>query len=138
MKEIRFRAWVNERDAWELEDHEKSEDFMIDLDSYSIDTVHTSNGDEIDTKFCKVMQFTGLKDKNGKEIYEGDIIKYIDASYSNNKQIGVVSDYGYMRIYIKAIGGDDEGNQDLELHQDYIYQVIGNIYENPELLEVKE
>ncbi len=80
-------------------------------------------------------QFTGLKDKNGKEIYKGDIVKYNDDA--GNKQIGVVKDYGYLKFYIEAVGGDDEGNQDMELHIDYVsnYEVIGNKFENPELLK---
>jgi uncharacterized phage protein (TIGR01671 family) len=84
-----------------------------------------------------VMQFTGLLDKNGKDIYFSDVCKYKDDSGS--WQIGVVKDYGYLKGYIEAIGGDDEGNQDGELHPDYQkdYEVLGNIYQNPELLETK-
>lgn len=84
---------------------------------------------------CEIMQFTGLKDKNGVEVYFQDVCKYHDDA--GNPQIGVFKDYRYFKGHIEAVGGDDEGNQDVELHPDYEIEVIGNIYENPELLEAK-
>lgn len=80
-----------------------------------------------------VGQFTGLHDKNGKEIYEGDIVEYED--YSNGlylfkeqpKAKGVIKINDLLsEIYLKGLG-TFEGNK---------VEVIGNIYENPELLEV--
>ena len=82
-----------------------------------------------------VMQFTGLKDKNGKEIYEGDIIR---------SKGGVIHYIGYLDCEARFIArrtGDDESDFCgitkgwIEAYQK---EVIGNIYENPELLEVQE
>lgn len=119
MREIKFRAWENGKmryDFWQ----------RCDLGNY-LNSIGVF-------KDIKTMQFTGLQDKNGKDIYFDDIVKYKDES--GIKQIGVVKDYGYFSGYIEAIGGDDEGNQDLQLHPDYTndWEVIGNIYENPDLI----
>lgn len=81
----------------------------------------------------ELMQCLGLKDKNGKLIYESDIVKYID--YAGRNQIGVINWWEFC-YFANALGGDDEGNQDIELHPDYLkdIEVVGNIYENEKLL----
>lgn len=89
-----------------------------------------------------VGQFTGLKDRNGvgdcenqpKDAYHKDICLYRDDSGHN--QTGIIEwSETQARIYLEAIGGDDEGNQDGDL--DRWFEVIGNIHDNPELLEAK-
>ena len=86
-----------------------------------------------------LMQSTGVKDKNGKEIFEGDIVRYEGYLYRIN-----------YHPYIKGafiLDGIDNGNTGADgiflkgrnycNMLDYL-EVIGNIYENPELLEVEE
>lgn len=98
-----------------------------------------------------IMQYTGLKDKNGKEIYEGDIVKDNGGLYLP-KKVGVVV---YGKFKSDAYGGDGSHNvcigydikyPDKQNNEWGIYsgdfpnnriEVIGNIYENLELLTNK-
>ena len=81
----------------------------------------------------ELMQFTGLKDKNGKEIFEGDIIK---ATYEQEFEFGEVFwDNDSASFDIR--GDNWKSMENLQEAPQY-YEVIGNIYENPELLEAKE
>ncbi|HAO6187773.1 TPA: hypothetical protein IQB59_001653 [Listeria monocytogenes] len=83
------------------------------------------------------MQYTGLKDKNGKKIFEGDIVRNINGEYS---YIGIVNKDRYT-FYIKGVAPKD--NYDFADVSDTVTGkssliVIGNIHENPELLEGTE
>ena len=118
-REIKFRAWHK---VWKR--------------MYDIDCTHYIDAPEYDAPIAwdnpdfGFMQFTGLKDKNGKEIYEGDICRQIKGN------IWVV----YWNINLAAFRAESPDKADyLELMyilSDYC-KVIGNIYENPGLLEVK-
>ena len=106
---IKFRAWENnnrmryESDFWQ----------RCDLGNY----LHSIGV----FKDVKIMQFTGLTDKNGKEIYEGDIF---------HKGSGrVVWKEGSCQFVLE---GKDWENP-LKLYTDH--EIIGNIYENPELIK---
>lgn len=77
-------------------------------------------------------QFTGLHDKNGVEIYEGDIIKWFGHEVENGKQVYPVRTH--------VIGGEiDKWINDQHVLRNIIsmqgVEIIGNIHENPELLE---
>lgn len=73
----------------------------------------------------KVMQCTGMKDKNGKLIYEGDIVKQNNTIYSVNWFNGSF-------CFKDTLNGK---NYTVEFVMSEKQEVIGNIYENPELLE---
>jgi uncharacterized phage protein (TIGR01671 family) len=95
----------------------------------------------VDFNNVELMQYTGLKDKNGKEIYEGDVIPY----HFNKKTVSTVKygEYhnpfdsdnhgGHVGFYLEW----NEENSLLRVDLGYwikVSEVIGNIYENPELL----
>lgn len=109
-REIKFRAWS-------VYDQKMFYDVQETYDSYW----EQSFGSLLDNEDWFVMQYTGLKDKNGKEIYEGDILKGDEPGFND------VVVYKENKFILEPLGDD------------CIYweltEVIGNIYENPELLE---
>lgn len=117
-REIKFRAWTGiQMENW---NHIKTwETLAQHLDGL--------------TEF-KWMQYTGLKDKNGKEIYEGDVFRY-ELLNDNEKEFEQDS-----TIYTEAVhfvdGCFELDNCPLGAFY-YMGEVIGNIYENPELLTNK-
>ena len=121
MREIKFRAWIDE----ELLSHEQ----LIDMDQET-HAMYTIITNEENDDGVKIMQYTGLKDKNGKEIYEGDILA-IKGTRNTKYVVGYREYSGGWQLEIKGeyCAEMTQGNCDL-------LKVIGNIYENPELLEV--
>jgi uncharacterized phage protein (TIGR01671 family) len=117
-REIRFRAW----------DIEHSRMITMRYRAASEVLSEASRGD------WAVMQFTGLHDKNGKDVFEGDILFYNSTGY-----IGEVaySTYGGCGFYVFENGIDSEfgGKKLIETVADL--EIVGNIYESPELLEIK-
>ena len=133
----RYRTWIKtEKRMIETDDL-----LDIDYENKEIVTqqVYFVNGlpDDRDI-YCydfdeiELMQSTGLRDKNGKEIFEGDIVKMSKDVYSEPTYYEVVRHYGgAYRLESKQHGCE------LWLrHTDC--EVVGNVYENRELLEDKE
>src|SRR5690625_3000888 len=113
MREIKFRAW----------DKENKE--IVELDFVGRKVVKVKNGEWENRENFVVMQYTGLKDKNGTEIYEGDIVKGLDPL--RDEWIGEIK---YLAPYYALLGSRSH----LILSDVNNLEVIGNIYENPELL----
>jgi uncharacterized phage protein (TIGR01671 family) len=143
MREIKFRAW----DEYDNKMYKKQ---AVDEDGYAVDI----NGDEAysNEPGRVLMQYTGLKDKNGVEIYEGDILGgYYEETYDDYWFCGFVVEFrnGAFRcvkgIDVKIDLGYQDGFQEYAdsqfdfIEEAYIKQfqceVIGNIYENKNLLE---
>lgn len=83
-----------------------------------------------------LMQSTGLTDKNGKEIFEGDIVKVTDGDERTDvPDCGIGTICGLDEIFMWYIDGQVH-NGLFDISQEYYIEVVGNIYENPELLEV--
>ena len=90
----------------------------------------------------EVMQYTGCRDKNGIEIYEGDIIK-VTQCFGGMAHGGLIhlvekSKYNNNLMLIRQSKQRFLPEVSLRFNQSEDYEVIGNIYENPELLEVAE
>lgn len=129
MREIKFRAWKHVNTPEMFNDVQ-----VIDFKSgiahlgYSLSSF-TERTDKERLDNLILMQYTGLKDKNGVEIYEGDVLSegyvvtFIDASEPEN--LGM--DIGFY-------GQRDNFESWFTLEVGFPHEVIGNIYENPELL----
>jgi len=149
MREIKFRAWDNDekqmgnvmgfylhKDGWvDIEILEEREDSDMKDEEY----------DDVEwrarMKNCTLMQYTGLKDKNGKEIYEGDIATVPNMNYdpsegdAPNLSKKVVYEIGAFKI----VDLDDDSCEEIYEYwekEDTLvdFEIIGNIYENKELL----
>lgn len=161
MREIKFRAWQKY--------HKK----MVEVTNISFDDngeingvatfvenqapQHISYRDDLLGRFflkdergmvLELMQFTGLKDKKGVEIYEGDIIRFTNSIDEIDNEVGTVTweqgECNFVAQYKTSNCVTQEGNGTTitiylisnETYQECVeYEVIGNVYQNPELLE---
>ena len=117
MREIKFRAWDKKEKRWYDWDSgvcNFEKDKHIDIAVF-----------DLEDNF-ELMQFTGLKDKNGKEIFEGDIVKGI---WGKNEA-------DVFEVFWEDTGFWGKGKEGDYAFSDYhTLEVIGNKFENPELLK---
>ena len=117
MREIKFRAW------------HKNMGLMVFCVSVTRDGWNIPSGELWRHGHEYLMQFTGLSDKSGKEIYEGDIVRQARCRCDDCAR------FGEYRIF--SIGEFDYLNGNTRIARSESIEVIGNIYENGNLLEVK-
>lgn len=119
MREIKFRVWNEDTKE------------MLEIQKHSFKTNKSMPyGWNMQYEFDGLMQYTGLKDKHGKEIYEGDIIRY------EHSAVGSIVRVVQYKYGMYGIEGNVKGTQiPFANILNSTREIIGNIYENPELLE---
>jgi len=135
MREIKFRAWVDCPDIREVVTG-KHKAFMhdeVDDIDFRYGNLYFGQGFYCPLKYVTLLQYTGLKDKNGKEIYEGDIIKNGSTYPNDPKYITIVWNERDGAFHGKVGVGRLPMSCAHWFYGDC--EVIGNIYENPELLK---
>lgn len=107
-REIKFRIWYNHQ-------------ARFDYGSFELFAEHS-----FPLNWCQIQQFTGLKDKNGQEIYEGDVVEYTVSVVNTETGVGEVKfDNGAFGVDYNPLFNIYEKN----------IKIIGNIFKNPELLK---
>ena len=119
-REIKFRAWDAVNKMMDCDVFINGDGSVYD---YASPTYNTPNI-EIERQYFTIMQYTGMQDECGEDIYEGDIIiweysKKPQEVFWDNSICGFSTKYYHLWRTVKKV------------------KVVGNIYENPELMEVK-
>lgn len=129
MREIKFRAWDKELKEWTNYSISNINGNIIDFYNKEAGFWETDKEGE---RFA-LCQYTGLKDKNNREIYEGDIVRNFGSDYVPVYTKGI-----YMALNTEQLKYPEEHRQ-LSTQFNVIWrngcEIIGNIYENPELLK---
>ena len=124
-REIKFRAWDSKEIIYSHNNDLNRKTFQLSWFFQKVDNIDYMNNTN-----TILMQFTGLLDKNGKEIYEGDIVMSYKDQYEDKPSKNEVKfESGCFKLFCKGLNEIpifNYSNKDLE--------VIGNIYENPELI----
>lgn len=147
MRELKFRAWDKGHNKMSYKVNLYSMNSRGKIDKAQINMKQVMNTIGFD---CEVMQYTGLKDKNGKEIYEGDILQRVGTrdifQGSADDVSGAISRKVTTEVVDLKVRSDEFGNTTVgyslhtqasysERSSPATYEIIGNIYENSELIK---
>lgn len=145
MREIKFRGYTYSKQCWLYGNLIEKEDPTRAEPTPWVRLIHDRALTAELVAFDSVGQYTGLKDKNGKDIYEGDILKIANMEFSHFENSGVPDSPN--EIFEDIIGqvsfsegwfvvdGHSAGEMPLNEPNADDIEVIGNIYSNPELLK---
>lgn len=130
-RDIKFRAWDGEKMIYPTDEHINA-NWTFDRGYLTCEclTCHEALFDDKYIKFYPIMQFTGLHDALDMEIWEGDIVSYEDHEW----EVVFWYDRWDMVNRDKSVRDDDIPDDPGFTKWDFC-RVIGNIYENPELIE---
>ena len=127
MRELKYRVYDKTEKCY------SDKAFSIDQLGLCYAQDEDGYGEEIDEERYIVEQYTGLKDKNGKEIYEGDIVEYTTCYYGNEKR--------HRKVVEWSEWDSDDFGEPHNLGYSNLsecMEVIGNVHENADSLEDKE
>jgi uncharacterized phage protein (TIGR01671 family) len=141
MRKFKFRAWNINRKRWET-------GLGLYFDDSKLGDFSECFHNQEDENDYVIQQWTGLLDKNGKEVFEGDIVKYARTRIEtteepkgifSSKLIELGEDIGEIDFmgFEFVVSFDHKRYDDIEKLGNYPhrFEVIGNIFENPELLK---
>jgi hypothetical protein len=130
MRELKFRAWDGKVMVGPFDIGDYEMDHESENGNFTIPYPRGTNEGYAEGDW---EQFTGLLDKNGKEIWEGDIVRYEDEWPGQFRQYQVSYGDGWWFPLVRV----EEGYNAIDSYSANAFEVIGNIHENPELLNDK-
>lgn len=125
MREIKFRVWCKDKNEWECDE------VFINRFGHQF---HTARLSPVKNDNHIIQQYTGQKDKNGKEIYEGDRVRGYDSFIA---EVNGVVKYNGMSFVFEGNNADGSlwyytVTSKVENNELFEVEVVGNIYENPD------
>jgi uncharacterized phage protein (TIGR01671 family) len=125
-REIKFRAWHKQVEAMK----------PVEWMNFKGDLLKVPFYGNWAKSSCALMQYTGLKDKNGKEIYEGDLIRREDVGNYAKGGLSNLMEITFEDGSFCTRSGEFRTSL-IEMEYPEYYEIVGNVYENPELLQEK-